>query len=167
LFQVVYIYVPLHGLYSWPFVLFMLHIKVCGGIFSMCRHNFGKSYEFLGLGLTARVAIDTLIGFYPKEKLWHNTEKGIKIIEETREVLLHFHEVQQNHSFSFWSRKFKNFESYDEMKFLADIVEQLQWTTWDNDLLHWLANIDKVMDFFSRVEITAISRYRHSDGGCF
>jgi len=127
----------------------------------------GRGPDYLGIALTARLAIDTLVGFYDGEKVWHASEKGIEVINEARAALQRLHKCEHNDSFLFFSRSCRHFDSYDLMKFLEEMVDNLGWTTWESDLEQWLTNKEVVLDFFMHVESYALGRHRHSDGGCF
>ena len=120
------------------------------------------NWALLGVGLSARIVIDTLIGFYDGEKLWHNSKEGIATISEVREILQYWINGTRDKNLKIF--EFKRFKSYDEQKFLVDMVEREKWTTWESDLEQWLENKDKVMDYFSAVEQWAISSTHH---GCF
>ena len=116
-------------------------------------NNHTDNWAMLSIGLSARIVIDTLIGFHDGEKLWHNSEEGIAIIGEVREILQYWSNGVRDKEF----KSFKRFSTYDKQKFLVDMVDKLKWTTWESDLEQWLKNKDKVMDYFDAVECWAIS----------
>jgi hypothetical protein len=130
----------------------------------MSFHRIGTDY--LGIGLTARMAINTLVGFYETEKVWHASETGIEIIKEVRDVLQRLNESEHSTSFLFFNRQGKHFESYYEMQFLKEVAVEMEWTTWESDLDQWLMNKEKVLDYFMNLESHSLGRHRHSDRGC-
>lgn len=131
------------------------------------RHRRHNEPDYLSIGLTARLAIETLVGFYDGEKMWHASEEGIAIIKEVRDVLQRLNESEHSTSFLFFNRSCKHFDSYYDMKFLKEMANQMEWATWESDLEQWLMNKEIVMDYFMLVERVALSRHRHYSGGCF
>ena len=117
--------------------------------------------DYLGIGLSARIAIDTLIGFYDTEEIWHASKKGIEIINEVRDILLYMKESKHDTSFLFFKKSFKHFKKYDEMVFLRDMVQNIQWKTWESDLEQWLTNKEQVLDYFMYLENHALGSINH------
>ena len=72
------------------------------------------NWALLGVGLSARIVIDTLIGFYDGEKLWHNSKEGIATISEVREILQYWINGTRDKNLKIF--EFKRFKSYDDQK---------------------------------------------------
>ena len=122
-------------------------------------------FRYLSVGLSARIVIDTLVGFHDNQEVWHDSAKGIETITEVRKILIHLNEKDNTKGpWLFWRNQFKIFTGYDEMILLKEVCEGMKWDTWENDLEQWLLNKDKVMDYFMRLE-EAIGRCKQ--GGCF
>lgn len=119
--------------------------------------------DYLNLGLTARIAIDTLVGFYDGEKIWHASELGISIINETLHILRVITKIDT--TTRIYQTKTEHFTTYDQMAFLLSVVNDIKWDTWESDLEQWLTNKDRVLDYFMAVERRALGHYRQ--GGCF
>ncbi len=112
--------------------------------------------NYLDIANTARVAIDTLIGFYEGEKLCDSSKKGIEIIAE----VLYSLKLINSQNNTIMLTKAKYFETYDKIKFLKDICDILEWNDWESDLSQWLTNKENVLNYFIRVEGTARGRSR-------
>ena len=130
--------------------------------------NRRNSVNYLSIALSARLAIDTLAGFFDGEEIHHSADKGSQVIKEVRAVLQRLNELEHTTTyFEFYSSLKYPFSSYESMKFLKEIVNNMKWDTWESDLEQWCANKEKVMDFFVDVEGTALCRYTEEQRSCF
>ena len=130
--------------------------------------NRRNSENYLNIALTARLAIDTLVGFFDGEEIHHAADKGIQVIKEVRAILQRLNELEHTTTFFEFNRSLKHpFDSYESINFLKEIVDNMKWDSWESDLEQRGANKEKVMDYFVNVEGTALSRYQEDQYGGF
>jgi hypothetical protein len=122
-----------------------------------------NKYDSLSIALSARIVIDTLVGFFDGEKLWHATEEGIATINEVLMILRNLYSEEK--PVRFYHLDTKRFTKYDQMILLKELVEETGWATWEEDLEQWLANKERVLDYFMALESRGLSN--HHIGGCF
>lgn len=127
--------------------------------------SFRRSSSLLGGALTAAHVIRLLHAYKYDDKLPNKSEEAIEAISDARIVIRYLNGMEREQGI--FCPRTKNFSDYDAMTMMRDIVKQMEWTTWNEDLEQWLANIDIVMEFFEKIQSAGQARSRYERGGCF
>ena len=132
----------------------------------MCiDHRREERWKYLTVALASCLVIDVIWSFEDGREPHHHAKDGIETIEEARKALDWIYTDHKSFSMFRILGTFKTFDDYEKVILLKKTVEGMKWKAWRSDLEQWLANKDKVLDFFGRLQSEANARTHR--GGCF
>jgi len=119
----------------------------------MCRHDEG--HEALMIALQACLVVDVLLNFKFDRKPHPHTEKAIKTIAEVREVLA---------TWGLGEPRFSHHSPYRyrQMEMIHKVTNEMEPPITVEELDQWLANQDRVREFFSALQSWGTSICAHS-----
>jgi hypothetical protein len=128
------------------------------------------NFEYLHISLSARIVLNMLKGVSNRKELsaeslqtsfpWSNLEEGINIIHEVHDILKRL--TSKEPATPIFSGIIDQFQSYDQMTLIKEVMEDLKWETWDYDLEHWDTNKENIKKYFRSLESKALHKCNES-----